>query len=113
MRDRLIELLRKAEIKEPPIHRKIIDFAEVGVLADHLLLNGVIVPPCKVGDVVYVTDKRAKLYWKGKIISMYYTNPVDIQFAVAFTDGEILIYDNDEIFLTEEEAEQALKGGAE
>jgi hypothetical protein len=25
------------------------------VIADHLLANGVIVPPCKVGDTVYIT----------------------------------------------------------
>lgn len=47
MRDRLIELLSNAPA----------DFdgnRNVCTLAEHLLENGVIVPPCKVGDVVYV-----------------------------------------------------------
>ena len=53
MRDRLIELLEQAKVKA------------IGTLgsmnngfgawyADYLLANGVIVPPCKVGDIVYV-----------------------------------------------------------
>ena len=42
MRDRLIKLIK--DIVHPY-------FAET--LADHLLANGVIVPPCKVGDTVY------------------------------------------------------------
>ena len=29
----------------------------VGVIADYLIANGVIVPPCKVGDTVYVNPK--------------------------------------------------------
>ena len=40
MRDRLIELLG--------------DYLYSEQIADHLLKNGVIVPPCKVGDVVYM-----------------------------------------------------------
>jgi hypothetical protein len=51
MRDRLVELCREAHTKyleeEPPVG----DFG--AYLADHLLKNGVIVPPCKVGDTVY------------------------------------------------------------
>lgn len=43
-RDRLIELLEDSMFKELTHER----------LADHLLANGVIVPPCKVGDKVYI-----------------------------------------------------------
>lgn len=46
MRDRLIELLQSAPA-DCEGNRN------VGVIADYLLANGVIVPPCKVGDVVY------------------------------------------------------------
>jgi hypothetical protein len=44
-RDRLIELFDKAQVGCYPISQS--------WLADHLLANGVIVPPCKVGDTVY------------------------------------------------------------
>lgn len=44
MRERLIELL---------YHHKL-GFIKVEDLADYLIANGVIVPPCKVGDTVYV-----------------------------------------------------------
>ncbi len=46
MRDRLVELLRTVDNMR--LMRK--GFSEC---ADYLLENGVIVPPCKVGDVVY------------------------------------------------------------
>ena len=112
MRDRLIELIRKGMGKhEVTIENYVIPTSDY--LADYLLANGVIVPPCKVGDKVYAVDKRSGLWWHGKIISMYYCNKIEIQFAVAFDDGEVAIYDWDSVFLTKEEAEQALKGGAE
>lgn len=52
MRDRLIELLEKAD-------ETVIGFSiegDMGVLADHLLAEGVIVPPCKVGQTVYAIE---------------------------------------------------------
>ena len=45
MRDRLIELLRKSGAS--------FEYALPEEIADHLLANGVIVPPCKVGDTAY------------------------------------------------------------
>ena len=47
MRDRLIELLDKAKNKFDNL------LFEKELIADHLLANGVIVPPCMVGDIVY------------------------------------------------------------
>ena len=52
MRDRLIELIKEAN---DVVKRNGFDF-NANVSADYLLANGVIVPPCKVGDVVYVID---------------------------------------------------------
>lgn len=53
MRDRLCELLLNSD----PIHERDMDDdlvdGEIEAIADHLLANGVIVPPCKVGDTVY------------------------------------------------------------
>lgn len=68
------------------------------------------IPTYKVGDKVYVIDTRLRAWRKGKAISLYYTNQADIQFTVAFDDGEILICDSHEVFPTREEAEKALKG---
>ena len=47
MRDRLIELLKESSqyIKEQD--------SLIEIIADYLLENGVIVPPCKVGDKMY------------------------------------------------------------
>lgn len=48
MRDRLIELIHDSDLSLDSVR-----------LADHLLANGVIVPPCKVGQTVYVPDKKS------------------------------------------------------
>ena len=107
MRERLIELMYEANEKFAECDCT--DEEAVEMLADHLLANGVIVLPCKVGDTVYVIDKGTQVWWKGKTIAFYYTNPSDMQFAVAFEDGEVAIYDSDCVFTTREEAEKALK----
>lgn len=59
MRDRLIEIFKKINYK--PFEQCNIDanlatqFTEYALnhIVDELLANGVIVPPCKVGDIVY------------------------------------------------------------
>ena len=56
MKNRLIEVIREARKNmkgaNSDLHREYI-------FADYLLNNGVIVPPCKVGDTVYVPWKYA------------------------------------------------------
>lgn len=56
MKEKLIKLLQNAPS----------DFEgnkNVSTLADYLLANGVIVPPCKVGDTVYeLQNKRIQAY---------------------------------------------------
>jgi hypothetical protein len=52
MRDRLIELIGEFPIWHSSLKDRWMPEA-VERLADHLLANGVIVPPCKVGDTVY------------------------------------------------------------
>lgn len=44
-------------------------------IADHLLSNGVIVPPCKIGDIVYdttfgLTHDQGKVITEGKVIKI-------------------------------------------
>ena len=59
MKDRLIELLIKSGVTWNP----------VGV-ADYLLENGVIVPPCKVGDTVYYPSFNVGMVFEYKVISI-------------------------------------------
>ena len=72
------------------------DYAEE--MADYLLHNGVIVPPCKVGDTVYQTD-GVRIY-ESKIDDVIYLTA-----GIAFDESAI----GDSIYLTREEAEKALK----
>lgn len=89
-------------------------------LADYLLANGVIVPPVKVGDRVYMVihDKRTKKPLECNVIGFWYTNhedcctihlsryvdgKFDSTFSVRFTDiGKT-------VFLSREEAEAKLR----
>lgn len=56
MRDRLIKLLQEFADGTYSSNGYIVDNTQVDDVADHLLANGVIVPPCKVGDTLYVMD---------------------------------------------------------
>lgn len=85
------------------------------LLADHLLANGVIVPPYRCGTVVYVvrsqTSNGKNLYMRKERIDHYRT----------FNNGTFMIFEsrrisvrddqwNGSVFATQEEAEQELKG---
>lgn len=120
MRDRLIELHKQAKLKCATTNCK--DCAGYGhgvlcfrnLLADHLLENGVIVPPCKVGDNCYplpryktpiVERKISRItYSKRNIIIGYYEN--DGQYRPPLRTRIL----GEDVFLTREEAERALKG---
>ena len=77
--------------------------------ADHLLDNGIVVPPVKVGQTVYCIDRRSHLWWKGETISFYYANGC-IEYGVNFDDGEFATYNENAVFTSREDAEKALKG---
>ena len=74
MRDRLIELLKGAETKVTEMLSTSLALEEwLGIYADHLLANGVIVPPCKVGDKLYkLCSVNSKIemgrLWGGNIV---------------------------------------------
>ena len=89
-RERLIDLMIEAKRTEPETG----SFTEY--LADYLLEHGVIVPPCKVGDTLYCESAI-----KGHIT---YLKAPDLEWI--FENREFF---GKEIFLTREEAEQALK----
>ena len=136
MRDRLRSLLLKCNV----------NFGTTQI-ADHLIENGVIVPPCKVGDRVYVTvncSRIMKFYdndyltGTGSIECPFenvckFTECNDENIQVLETCVSYLLCDDDgwsfgcehinrnyylddiskTVFLTREEAEQALKGGVQ
>lgn len=114
MRERLIELISKVQYMGG-LEEK---------LSDHLLANGVIVPPCKVGDTVYVVDGTTDRVVIGVITHLEYnifTLPrewITVRAEYPFFGGldfknRIDLILGKTVFLTKEEAEQALKGGVQ
>ena len=123
MRDRLIELVCNCPSK---IMGANMFLEKISVdLADYLLANGVIVPPCKVGDTVYyVSDNPLNLSVQAntiyeadvsRIITTRYGTTLVIQIHNSYGCTEIPDVNDygKTVFLTREEAEQALKGGVE
>lgn len=100
MRDRLMALIN--DVVHP---------CHAGAIADHLLANGVIVPPCKVGDTVY-----AITCWHGR----YVIRDVEVcNYTIFENDWKIVDLYGDywsannfgkTVFRAREEAERALKG---
>ena len=102
MRDRLIDILNQT-FAEQYDKRMLITAPHT---ADHLLANGVIVPPCKVGDTVYyiVFDK----VYKGKCHAItQHDNRLQIHLYDYDFDNASIKAEN--VFLTKEQAERALK----
>ena len=122
MRDRLVELLKGAEKKVMEKVSAPLSLDEwIGIYADHLLANGVIVLPCKVGDTVWLIESLnwQRTEWgigEGKVSMIQQKADKSWKFRVTknhsvqdYTTGSI----GKTVFLTREEAERALKGGAE
>lgn len=125
MKERLIELLKEDFYNE-------YDF---DAIADHLIANGFILLPCKVGDTVYVLEtfpdsdkcKDCEYFYEGGMgdfPSCEKTIRGDraaecIEITEVIVTEKLLhwwLYMNafgKTVFLTKEEAEAALKGGAE
>ena len=103
MKDRLLDMLYDVQD------------ARIDTIADHLLENGVIVPPCKVGQILYVIE--AGLINEAKVKEYKYCSNSNngvhwhIVFEELFAMSEAHI--GKSVFYTREEAEQTLKGGAE
>ena len=104
-RDRLIELLSAT-------HTETDDYKEQARLhdeyiADHLLANGVIVPPCKVGDKLYIIATVSKDIVESVVIGLWIADEV---FSILTIHGTIVGENlGKTIFLTKEEAEAKLK----
>lgn len=116
MRDKLIKLIKDSLNKH--IGKSCL-LAEN--IVDDLLANGVIVPPCKVGDIVYKVYDIESVHRQILELEVLMIE-IGIQRKVCLKTTKKHRYNFDKatfedfgktVFLTKEEAEQALKGGAE
>ena len=124
-RDRLIEILQNKS-KEPICIEGLYEWADD--IADYLLANGVIVPPCKVGDTVYIKNRPLIISFLHIENEVYYVVQFDCddcgdcpfyEDEVSFegehdckTNGYIQFTEKDigkTVFLTKEEAEAELE----
>ena len=112
-RDRMIEILQDT-LHEWECDVSIKTLTEI---TEHLIANGVIVPPCKVGDFVYVIRRKEKRKKGGYWNSICFTKKV---MQTAIKDGTAYIdckratktdfsLVGKTVFLTREEAEKALE----
>lgn len=115
MRDRLIELIasKVCEDYSPSCDEYVPHSCEkcyanscrIGEIADHLLANGVIVPPCEVGTVVYRVCKQKypvdsyRMHWEE-----------DWFILTCQFDLSMIPEIGKTVFLTRKEAEQASRG---
>ena len=125
MRDRLIELVSKAREKCNLTNCCDCEYRDAEpltncysyLIADQLLESGVIVPPCKVGQTAWYADKWAERVKPIKVISYEICNSGKEEFGCwggDFTPTRFHVENiGKTVFLTRQEAEQALKGGAE
>ena len=115
MRDRLIEMINKAKDEYPSVplvNGCKQDFAVF--LADHLLDNGVIVPPCKVGDTVWFpmeTNGECEEYVDvGKVFAIGIDERHTMWISARYESGLKYYHTSDDVgktvFLTREEAER-------
>ena len=108
-RDRLIELVNKAKEEYA---NDITDHTETDYIVECLLNNDVIVPPCKVGDMVYCLIQGFENPLKATV------NRITVQKDAVIISCSVLGYFGQSymatdfgktVFLTKEEAEEKLK----
>lgn len=121
MRDRLIELIKQVKFTpfkdggglDISVKHQLPDHA-FEAIADHLLANGVIVPSCKVGDIVYAIARWHGNYTIREVEVCNYTI-FDNEWKIVDPYGDYWSVNNfgKTVFLTREEAEKALKERSE
>ncbi len=119
MRDRLIELIEEAAQMwdENPLG----SFDEV--CADHLLANGVIVPPVNVGQTVWVCNTRTGCVYRNAVVSIKtsgtgrHKNTITVEYHNKCGESSFRKFEwaqiGKSVFRSREAAEKALEGGAE
>ena len=121
-REKLIELLKESKLCGKRFDDQYSD-GTIAIIADHLLHNGVIVPPCKVGDSCYplngseteltCEEKISRITISEKNIIIGYYEHWDYFTRCRKTDNWRLPLRTrilgKSVFLTREEAKKALK----
>ena len=122
MRDRLIWLIRNAKAAYRSMNDAVM--SEEEFIADFILANGVIVPPCKVEQTVFfytcVCDEEDEERFdilEGEVVSFILRRQglwAYCHYKCGLTYWHLVEKDfGKTVFLTREEAEAKLKGGAE
>lgn len=117
-RERLYYLFQESKC---PMH--FLDNKEILDTVDYLLENGVVVPPCKVGDAVYIVDRISDSVVSGRVTHFeynLYTTPREwitvvsneLWYGKTQIRNRIDLLIGKTIFFSREDAERALKGGA-
>ena len=121
MRDRLVYLIGEAvnKCKTRTMCRGCEEYVKGencidNIIADHLIANGVIVPPCKVGDTVYYISSihigiHRSLIKSATVVEIIANSTGDSNLFVKSENGLSFEDSFDTFFFTREEAEQALK----
>lgn len=121
MRERLSKLINESGVSFCNFPVREYDDTAKSELADYLLANGAIVPPCKVGDTVYVindwkVEKTTVLSMKIESTDSHWITSVKakiIDHRIKFKEGHWYIFKifvfGKTAFLTREAAEEALK----
>lgn len=118
-RERLIKLIEQCSCHySPPCTGECCECHNVEMydrniehIADHLLANGVIVPPCKVGDTVYVCFSRTRVIeCKVARIIIEHIEEIGMSFICYGGMHFDMRHWGKTVFLTREEAEKALEG---
>jgi hypothetical protein len=103
MRERLIELLNECRGIEG------VGMELMRKKADYLLANGVIVPPCKVGDTVYyISGFNGCEKICGKEVKSIWFDNEGLVFTVRGMYMDFCVPEN-ELYITREEAEKELE----
>lgn len=87
-------------------------------IADHLLANGVIVPPVKVGDTVWVYNQSSNNVYENKVVCIKifgtskYKNSIVLEYRNQYSETSRRKFTwaqiGKQVFLTEQEAVDAL-----
>ena len=107
-RERLVELLDEANFKK--------DIIGTRDIADYLLAKGVSIPLCKVGQTVYSIDNCINRPEMIVVTSIHHHRKHTFFSALSRSQREYCFEEKDigkTVFLTKEEAEEALKGGVQ
>lgn len=118
MRDRLKKLILESDILCHTCGESTDSYC-AEYLAEYLIENGVIVPPCKVGDTVYVVNETVGKVFRNTVIGITIgesknTNTIRVGYRNIYGETSCRKFRwaqfGKQVFFTRKEAEQVLKG---